>query len=83
MGSGGPSAPSSVIGSDSRDTESGAGSSGGDPAARDIHLGVRGQGQVSVGHSLGGAPNPSGTYLATSTSAADGETVCSSSPGSR
>lgn len=57
MGSGGPSAPSSSIGSDSRDTGSGAGSRGGDPAARDIHLGVRGQGQV-VGTALEGLPTP-------------------------
>jgi hypothetical protein len=82
MGSEGPGAPSSGVGSDSRGMGSGAAGEGGDMTVLDMYLGMKNQDQDSS--TVSEAPfTPMDTYLATSTSAADGETVCSSSPGSR
>lgn len=83
LGSGGPTAPSSAAGSNSRGAGSGAGGGGGVPAALDMHLETEAQ-RPRWRALCQWAPPPSvNTHLAASTSAADGETVCSSSLGSR
>lgn len=83
LGSGGPTAPSSAVGSNSTGAGSGAGGGGGVPAALDMDLRTKAE-VPDGGHCGSGLSPPSvDTHLATSTSAADGETVCSSSVGSR
>lgn len=83
LGSGGPTDPSSAVGSNSTGAGSGAGGGGGVPAALDMDLRTKAK-VPDGGHCGSGLSPPSvDTHLATSTSAADGEMVCSSSVGSR
>lgn len=84
LGSERPTAPASAAGSDSRGAGSGAGIGDGVPAALDMHLRAKGRGIGWLACQGRASPLPTaGAHLATSMSAADGETVCSNSRGSR